>query len=627
MSVRKFAWLLLFVWAVVCSACSVDGVVETSPVDQDSSVNVVTRTSVPEVSTTETATTIISSIVTTAVAMLDLSPAWIEAKELLQRPDITELSDDEFRAEHVAYSRFYNQYIRENTNSISSSPIGALCWIVQELSRTHELYLGRILADELAKVIMNLLRIVDENYNNQRPIEFLLDYLTEDITVEDSGDSGPVGVVAEDNDVAPGMLDSDNSLEDDELSIEEFLTIYRDPEMIDFLRVTQEGGGDGTEWASAVRSVVRPEVRAAIGAGEGLPPDIQSYADALFRAVQDYIDSGQTEPYDFYQYLPGFHNFVEAAKYSPDCKRLSIALDELRTENDTSTSVPVTAHTDFTVLSGVPTIATSDFATTTTLASSVDDRPFSQAWIESASSLGKVDGLLEDAPVQEEYWLNNPNTLSSPMGAFCWAYHEIFRAMWRLLMFDDLASHFQWLMDELDITVAQVGEAGPDRNTAVLDILSGVSNQDPAPVGSVEGGDTQTDTTEPGQDMTDEKLARLLFYSDEDIEYYRIRNRIGGDGTEWYDALRAVADPKIIEATRSGAGLPTVVQPYADRFFETVNKLSVDTRPVTDDYYAADFIGAFDEEIPLPADLVAFLEEAKYSQDCKRLYLTALDYL
>ena len=194
-------------------------------------------------------------------------------------------------------------------------------------------------------------------------------------------------------------------------------------------------------------------------------------------------------------------------------------------------------------------------------------------------------------------------------------------------MFDDLASHFQWLMDELDITVAQVGEAGPDRNTAVLDILSGVSNQDPAPVGSVEGGDTQTDTTEPGQDMTDEKLARLLFYSDEDIEYYRIRNRIGGDGTEWYDALRAVADPKIIEATRSGAGLPTVVQPYADRFFETVNKLSVDTRPVTDDYYAADFIGAFDEEIPLPADLVAFLEEAKYSQDCKRLYLTALDYL
>ena len=255
-------------------------------------------------------------------------------------------------------------------------------------------------------------------------------------------------------------------------------------------------------------------------------------------------------------------------------------------------------------------------STTTTTLNPVDDSPFSQAWNESVS-LRNVNSLVEDARVEEEYWLNNPNTLSSPMGAFCWAYHEISRAVWRLLKFDVLGSEIEFLMDELDITVAQVGEAGPDRNTAVLDILA---------LGSVEGGDTQTDTTEPGQDMTDEELARLLFYSDEYIESYRIENRIGGDGTEWYDALRAVADPQIIEATKSGAGLPTFVQPYADRFFETVNTLSVDTRPVTDDYYAADFFDAFSEEIPLPADLVAFLEEAKYSQDCKRAHLTILDY-
>ena len=263
-------------------------------------------------------------------------------------------------------------------------------------------------------------------------------------------------------------------------------------------------------------------------------------------------------------------------------------------------------------------------STTTTTLNPVDDRPFSQAWIES-DSLYEAHGLLEDTRIQEEYWLNNPNTLSSPMGAFCWAYHEISRAVWRLLEFDTLASDIQWLMDELGITVAQVGEEGPDRNTAVLDILAEGPNQDTAPVDSVEGGDTQTDATEP-QDITDEELAMLLFYSDEYIGHYRIINRIGGDGTEWYDALRAVADPKIIEATRSGDGLPTVVQPYADRFFETVNKLSVDTRPVTDDYYAMDFFDAISEEIPLPADLVAFLEEAKYSQDCKRARLAILDY-
>ena len=266
----------------------------------------------------------------------------------------------------------------------------------------------------------------------------------------------------------------------------------------------------------------------------------------------------------------------------------------------------------------------SGVSTTTTTLNPVDDRPFSQAWIES-SSLYEAHGLLEDTRIQEEYWLNNPNTLSSPMGAFCWAYHEIYRAVRRLLEFDTLASDIQWLMDELGITVAQVGEEGPDRNTAVLDILAEGPNQDTAPVDSVEGGDTQTDATEP-QDITDEELAMLLFYSDEYIGHYRIINRIGGDGTEWYDALRAVADPKIIEATRSGDGLPTVVQPYADRFFETVNTLSVDTRPVTDDYYAMDFFDAISEEIPLPADLVAFLEEAKYSQDCKRARLTILDY-
>ena len=328
MSVRKFAWLLLFVWALVCSACSVDVVAETSSVEQDTPVTVVTSTSVPEVSTAGTATTIGSSVVTTAVATLALSPAWIEAKEVLRRLDT---SFEESHAEFLAGSRFYNKYVRENTNILSSSPMEALCWVVQELSRTHELYLNKVYDEEWAEEIIGLLGIVDENKNNQGPVDFLLDYLTGDIAVEDDGDSGPVGVVNEGNGGTPGVSDSDNLLEDDEWTKEDLLTIYRDPVMIDLLRVNQESAGDGTEWASAVRSVVSPEVRAAVGAGEGLPPDVQLYADALFRAVQDYIDSGQTEPSSFYREdIPGFHNFVEAAKYSPDCKRLSIAMDELR---------------------------------------------------------------------------------------------------------------------------------------------------------------------------------------------------------------------------------------------------------------------------------------------------------
>ena len=331
MSVRKFAWLLLFVWALVCSACSVDVVAETSsPADQDGSVTVVTSTSVPVVSATETATSVVSSVVTTAIAMLDLSPAWIEAKEINRLFDKELPNDEDFVAEVLADSRFYDEYILENTNSILSSPMGALCWVVQELSRSHELYLGRIYADEWAEDFIGELGIVDENYNDQRPIDFLLGYLTGDITVEDDGDSGPVGIVNEDSGGTPGVSDSEESIEDDEWTKEDILTIYRDPGIIELLR-NFGGPGDGTEWASAVRSVVSPEVRAAVGAGEGLPPDVQLYADALFRAVQDYIDSGQTEASSFYREdIPGFHNFVEAAKYSPDCKRLSIAMDELR---------------------------------------------------------------------------------------------------------------------------------------------------------------------------------------------------------------------------------------------------------------------------------------------------------
>jgi len=294
---------------------------------------------------------------------------------------------------------------------------------------------------------------------------------------------------------------------------------------------------------------------------------------------------------------------------------------------NTSTSMLVTTSVSITttmVGNSVPTVDVVESSNTTTV-NSIDGRPLSQAWIES-DSLRNAIGLLEDARVQEEYWLNNPNTLSSPMGAFCWAFHEIYRSVWRLLRFDILSSEIEWLMTKLDITDTQVGEEGPDRNTAVLDILAEGDNQDTAPVGNVEGDDAQTNTIEPGQDRTDEELARLLFYSDEYIEHYRIENRIAGDGTEWYDALRAVADPKVIGAIRSGDVLPTVVRPFADRFFERVNMLSVDTRPATDDYYAGDFYDAFSEEIPLPSDLIAFLEEAKYSQDCKRAHLTILDY-
>ena len=271
----------------------------------------------------------------------------------------------------------------------------------------------------------------------------------------------------------------------------------------------------------------------------------------------------------------------------------------------------------------VSTFMVAESSTTTLIitTTSLNTRSLSKAWLESIS-ISDYDGSLEHDRLQEDYWLSNPNSLSTPMGAFCWAYHEIGRAMWRLLTFATLVPHMEWVMDKLDITVAQVGEAGPSRNTALLDILAEGSDQNLAPVGNVEGGVESIDTLD-GTNLSDDELALIWFHSDHFIEHYRIENRIAGNGTEWYNAIRAVAEPEVISAIRAGDGLPVAVVPYADRFFMDVNRLAVDNRSARDSDYNADAYSTLKLPDPLPADIIAFYEEAKYSPDCKRAYFSS----
>lgn len=181
--------------------------------------------------------------------------------------------------------------------------------------------------------------------------------------------------------------------------------------------------------------------------------------------------------------------------------------------------------------------------------------------------------------------------------------------MWRSLIYVALVPQMELVMDKLDITVAQVGEAGPSRNTALLDILAeGRVDQ----IGSI-------DST----NLSDDELALIWFHSDQFIEHYRIENRIAGDGTEWYDAIRAVAKPEVIAATRAGDGLPVTVVPYADRFFKAVNRLAVDNRSAQDSDYNVDAYNTFKLPDPLPADIIDFYEEAAYSPDCKRAFFSS----
>lgn len=81
--------------------------------------------------------------------------------------------------------------------------------------------------------------------------------------------------------------------------------------------------------------------------------------------------------------------------------------------------------------------ATTDITTVTT--TTIVERALSPAWVEAR----QLDSILDTYAVDDEhfqqitanylrsekdYWWNNPNQLSTPIGALCWATHELSRS-------------------------------------------------------------------------------------------------------------------------------------------------------------------------------------------------------
>lgn len=514
-------------------------------------------------STTVDTTTIVTSDMTRP-----LGPAWIDQQRWIN-PAIDTEDTNGFE--------LYRDYVLINPNDMST-PMGALCWAHHEVERAIARDITRdILDSDTIPIYVEALGLTTEQVGTGARATDVLRELFRD---QDDNANGPVDISVDDLNI------SDEGFE--------VLKYGWDNSVVPL----DEIGGEGTEWLGMFQEVAKPEVVAATRAGGGLPVPVQKYADALFDAVNEYLDGTRTDlsdPRGLSYTLSNWEQFVEVAKYSQDCQRAWLVVDGKEFSGGNST---------------VSAFAVAESSTTTliTTTTSLNTRSLSKAWLESIS-ISDYDGSLEHDRLQEDYWLSNPNSLSTPMGAFCWAYHEIGRAMWRLLTYATLVPHMEWVMDKLDITVAQVGEAGPSRNTAVLDILAeGRIDQ----IGSI-------DST----NLSDDELALIWFHSDQFIEHYRIENRIAGDGTEWYDAIRAVAKPEVIAATGAGDGLPATVVPYADRFFQSVNRLAVDNRPARDRDYNADAYSTLKLPDPLPADIIAFYEEAKYSPDCKRAYFSS----
>jgi hypothetical protein len=237
--------------------------------------------------------------------------------------------------------------------------------------------------------------------------------------------------------------------------------------------------------------------------------------------------------------------------------------------------------------------------------------------------------------VELEYIMNNPNSLSTPMGALCWAEHELSRAsdmaVWRYTMDYEYAPY---VMGKLGITIEQVGDAGPAATTALLDLLA-TGPEILSPRVSVEDGyehtinmerAIETDGSQLGSVDDSEEMPRELTRSEEKIlgffgrdyvDYQRWLNALGGDGTEWENAIRAVNMPEVVAATRAGDGLPETVRQYADALFADVKELVRLNYPLVnlleDDEIS--FTWRFFEHYD------AFVEVAKYAQDCIRAYI------
>lgn len=292
----------------------------------------------------------------------------------------------------------------------------------------------------------------------------------------------------------------------------------------------------------------------------------------------------------------------------PDQADSNIGTDTTTTISSSTTSIPNTV-TSITTTSTVLDSTTTTNTTSTTATS----RGLSPAWIESrAMDSVFISDEIEDIKRANEYYSNNPNDASTPMGALCWAYHELSGGYWissSRYMVDYFAIPF--FMHGAGIPSDQFGPPGPEATGTLLDMLS---NNNGA-VGSV-NGDVDDQTAPPpggeGNIGPVESAGDVNPATDVDLELFRILHEYADDGTAWTEAVRAVASPEMVAAFRADGGLPAEIQVYADALTtfakEHVGK-DFDYTAESDNLNFAlpDFPG-----------LKAFVEAAKHHPDCKR---------
>ena len=260
------------------------------------------------------------------------------------------------------------------------------------------------------------------------------------------------------------------------------------------------------------------------------------------------------------------------------------------------------------VESGTTTTTTVDFTVTTE-----STRVLGPAWIDQQRWLNaSADNA---ATLYSDYILNNPNDLSTPMATACWAHHEVERAIARYYTRDAVDNDIvPLIIGALGLTVEEVG-TGAQATRTLRELLGGQDSGVSGPVGEVEdnsGSNSNAgpiDISEDDLAITDELLIDFKSNWKNNIEPL---DEIGGDGTEWVGMFEEIVRPDIVVAIRARPGLPASVQIFVDALFTAVADFLSGTR--------TDLLDPNGVSYKLP-NWDQFVEEAKYSQDCKRAWL------
>lgn len=209
-------------------------------------------------------------------------------------------------------------------------------------------------------------------------------------------------------------------------------------------------------------------------------------------------------------------------------------------DTTSSTRLPVTSivtHPDTSSITS--TVIDGSYSTTVvTSTTATPNRELSQAWIDSQVVVSKSESDdFEDRNYYIEYLSINPNKISTPMGALCWAYHELERSYFMdSLRFTLDYYTIPFFMENYGITDEQIGDPGPEATGKFFDLVL-------SDLGSLGPVDDEDDV------ITEANT----------IGYFIDLHEFAGDGTAWPDAVRIITSPEMAAALQAGEGLPAEV--------------------------------------------------------------------